>query len=137
MRPPGPPGVGLGGGGACRGGRGVVFDADGRGRPGGATGLVRAVDEAAEIGAVGGLLVNPDGSGERGGRRAIPNPCQIFCVAVGFHRRMPEHPRLRSFNREGTPLPGVEVVVGQRLDPARASADALRTEVMAPRGAHP
>jgi hypothetical protein len=67
--------------------------------------LVRELDADPTIGMVGPLIVNPDGSEQRGCRRDVPNPWQIFCVSFGLHRLMPRHPRFRTFNRETDPLP--------------------------------
>jgi len=75
------------------------------------------------------------------GRRPVPVvPVALrglFGSFVSYEGGPPLTKRPRWLRREGAPLPEVEVVVGQRLDPARASADALRTEMMALRGAHP
>lgn len=60
---------------------------------------------ADDIGASGPLIRNMDGSEQRGCRRSVPTPWQIFCVGIGLHRLMPEHPRFRSFNRTGDALP--------------------------------
>lgn len=60
---------------------------------------------ADDIGATGPLILNMDGSEQRGCRRSVPTPWQIFCVGIGLHRLMPEHPRFRSFNRTGEALP--------------------------------
>lgn len=59
----------------------------------------------------GPRLVNADGSEQRGGRRDIPNPWQIFCYIMQFHRWMSRHPRFRDFNRLGDPLPEAPVQV--------------------------
>lgn len=70
--------------------------------------LERLLSELAEdedAGAAGPLILNMDGSEQRGCRRDIPTPWQIFCVGVGLHRLMSNHPRFRSFNRDGAALP--------------------------------
>lgn len=58
-----------------------------------------------DAGAAGPLILNMDGTEQRGCRRDIPTPWQIFCVGIGLHRLMPKHPRFRSFNRDGAKLP--------------------------------
>jgi len=73
--------------------------------------LVEEFDTDDEIGAVGPLILNMDGSEQRGCRRDIPTPWQIFCVGLGLHRLMPNHPRFRSFNRAGEDIPGESVQV--------------------------
>ncbi|MBS29112.1 MAG: dTDP-Rha--alpha-D-GlcNAc-pyrophosphate polyprenol alpha-3-L-rhamnosyltransferase [Alphaproteobacteria bacterium] len=62
-------------------------------------------------GAAGPLILNMDGTEQRGCRREIPTPWQIFCVGVGLHRMMPRHPRFRSFNSTGEELPDKTVRV--------------------------
>jgi GT2 family glycosyltransferase len=73
--------------------------------------LARTLDEHPEAGMVGPRLVNADGSEQRGGRRDIPNPWQIFCYIMQLHRWMSRHPRFRDFNRLGDPLPEKPVEV--------------------------
>ena len=43
--------------------------------------LLRALQADAAVGMVGGLLVNPDGSEQGGGRRAVPTPWRSFVRA--------------------------------------------------------
>ena len=72
----------------------------------GAVAILRdALDAHDGNGMVGPRILNPDGSEQRGARRDIPNPWQIFCVVLQLHRLMPNHPRVRGFNRHGEPLP--------------------------------
>ena len=73
--------------------------------------LVAALIENEDAGAAGPLILNSDGTEQRGCRRDIPTPWQIFCVGVGLHRLMPHHPRFRSFNRQGSELPDEVVQV--------------------------
>jgi hypothetical protein len=78
---------------------------------------------------VGPLIVNPDGSEQRGCRRDVPNPWQIFCVAFGLHRLMPRHPRFRTFNREAELLPeaplAVPAISGACMLVARTTIDRI------------
>ena len=48
--------------------------------------LVAALDEHAGAGMAGGLLTNPDGSEQGGGRRAVPTPWRSFVRAFGLNR---------------------------------------------------
>ncbi|CBL44267.1 Glycosyl transferase, group 2 family protein [gamma proteobacterium HdN1] len=55
--------------------------------------LITSLESASDIGMVGGLLLNPDGSEQGGGRRAIPTPWRSFVRAFGlsrFAKRWPE-----------------------------------------------
>ncbi len=79
--------------------------------PGALKRLVAEFRTDREIGAVGPLILNMDGSEQRGGRRDIPTPWQIFCVGLGLHLLMPNHPRFRSFNRAGDEIPDRPVQV--------------------------
>jgi len=73
--------------------------------------LKAALESRPNLGMVGPMLVNPDGSEQRGGRRDIPNPWQIFCMTLQFHRLMPNYPHFRSINLHGQPLPDSPVEV--------------------------
>ncbi len=65
-----------------------------------------------EIATTGGLLVNPDGSEQGGGRRAIPTPWRSFVRAFGLHRFSDRWPRLFcDFNLHQQPLPDHAVEV--------------------------
>ena len=79
--------------------------------------MITALAENEDAGAVGPLILNMDGTEQRGCRRDIPTPWQIFCVGVGLHRLMPNHPRFRSFNQIGKALPD-EVVQVQSVSGA-------------------
>jgi GT2 family glycosyltransferase len=91
--------------------------------------LTAALDAHANAAAVGPLLVNTDGSEQRGGRRDVPSPWQIFCYVVGLHRLMPRHPRFRSFNRMTDPLPAgpaaVQAISGAAMLIRRAALDVI------------
>ena len=58
------------------------------------------------IGMVGGLLLDPDGTEQAGGRRAIPTPWRSFARAFGMTRFSARYPRLFSdFNLHEQELP--------------------------------
>jgi GT2 family glycosyltransferase len=72
--------------------------------------LVRLVDEMSNhkepVGMTGGLLVNPDGSEQAGGRRAVPTPWRSFVRAFGLSRFADRWPRLFfDFHLHKQPLP--------------------------------
>ncbi len=68
--------------------------------------LVRVLDDYPDIGMVGGLLVNPDGSEQAGGRRAIPTPWRSLVRAFGLSRLADRWPRLFfDFHLHKQPLP--------------------------------
>jgi len=79
--------------------------------PGSVNALIAGLNTDPGVAAAGPLLMNADGTEQRGGRRDIPNPWQIFCYTLGLHRLMPHHPRFRSFNRMLAPLPPAPVLV--------------------------
>lgn len=99
--------------------------------PGAVATLRDALDADPEIGMVGPRIINPDGSEQRGARRDIPNPWQIFCVVLQLHRLMPNHPRFRGFNRHGEPLPDkpteVQAVSGACMMVRRETVSAAGT----------
>ncbi|MDZ7810824.1 MAG: glycosyltransferase family 2 protein [Arhodomonas sp.] len=71
--------------------------------------------DTAGVGMVGGLLLNPDGTEQRGCRRHLPTPCNALARVLGLHRLFA---RRWDFNLTGTPLPAEPV-------PVRAISGAL------------
>lgn len=68
--------------------------------------MLKVLQADANIGMVGGLLVNPDGTEQGGGRRAIPTPWRSFVRAFGFHRFAHRWPKLFfDFYLHQQPLP--------------------------------
>ncbi len=68
--------------------------------------LVHVLDSYPDVGMVGGLLVNIDGTEQAGGRRAIPTPWRSFVRAFGLSRFADRWPRLFSdFYLLKQPLP--------------------------------
>ncbi len=72
-----------------------------------ATLLANAADE--RTGMVGGLLLNPDGSEQRGCRRQMPTPGNTLARVLGLHRLLG---RRWDFNLTGSPLPEEPVEIG-------------------------
>jgi GT2 family glycosyltransferase len=65
-----------------------------------------------EVGMVGGLLRNPDGTEQRGARRAIPTPWRSFVRAFGLARFAGFFPRMFfDFHLHNQPLPEKPVEV--------------------------
>lgn len=87
------------------------------------------IQERPDVGMTGPLIVNPDGSEQRGCRRDIPNPWQIFCVAFGLHRLMPDHPRFRDYAYDAAVLPDrpaeVPAISGACMLVRRAAIDVV------------
>lgn len=68
--------------------------------------LVKYLDEQAEIGMVGGLLINPDGTEQVGGRRLIPTPFRALVHVLKLSPLANRYPRLFvGFNLHKQPLP--------------------------------
>ena len=68
--------------------------------------LVEAAHSSEDVGMVGGLLTNPDGSEQGGGRRAIPTPWRSFVKAFGLSLLGKRYPKLFSdFALHNQPLP--------------------------------
>ncbi len=81
-----------------------------------------------QIGMVGGLLVNPDGTEQAGGRRAVPTPWRSFVRAFGLSRLGNRWPRLFfDFYLHKQPLPAepieVEAISGACMLVKRAAID--------------
>jgi hypothetical protein len=68
--------------------------------------LADALHSAPDIGMVGGLLANPDGSEQVGGRRAVPTPWRSFVRVMGLGVLANRYPKLFSdFSLHKQPLP--------------------------------
>jgi GT2 family glycosyltransferase len=70
--------------------------------------LQRAVDviqSRPQVGMVGCLLRNPDGSEQAGCRRVVPTPWRTIVRIFHLDKLFPRHRRFRSFVLVGTPLP--------------------------------
>ena len=65
-----------------------------------------------DAGMVGGLLINPDGTEQRGGRRAVPTPGRSLAQALGFGALAHRYPGLFSdFMLHQQPLPDQSIEV--------------------------
>ena len=74
--------------------------------------LREVLDSSEDIGMVGGLLLNPDGSEQRGGRRLFPTPARAFTNAFGLSRLAGIFPNMFSdhlLNKHPIPKEPVEV----------------------------
>lgn len=80
--------------------------------PGTVTQMVQTLDAHPETGMVGGLLMDPDGSEQGGGRRAVPTPWRSFVRAFGLTRFAHRWPKLFfDFHLHKQPLPDHPVEV--------------------------
>lgn len=90
--------------------------------------LFRALEDYPDAGMVGGLLVDPDGTEQGGGRRAIPTPWRSFVRAFGLSRFADRWPRLFfDFHLHKQPLPSepmeVEAISGACMLVRRAAME--------------
>ncbi|MEQ1530587.1 MAG: glycosyltransferase family 2 protein [Methylococcales bacterium] len=90
--------------------------------------LVKELCANEKTGMVGGLLVNPDGSEQGGGRRAIPTPWRSFVRVLGLNKYADRWPRLFfDFYLHNNPLPDhaveVEAISGACMLVKRAAID--------------
>jgi GT2 family glycosyltransferase len=68
--------------------------------------LLRVLEDRQNVGMVGGLLLNPDGTEQAGGRRAIPTPWRSFVRAFGLSCFADRWPRLFcDYHLHKQPLP--------------------------------
>ena len=80
--------------------------------PGTLVELLTHLHADAQTGMVGGLLVNPDGTEQGGGRRAIPTPWRSFVRAFGLSRFAHRWPKLFfDFHLHKQPLPSGPIAV--------------------------
>lgn len=79
--------------------------------------MLKAISTEASVAMVGGLLLNPDGTEQAGGRRAVPTPWRSFVRAFGLCRYADRYPSLfRGYDLHRDPLPAepepVEAISG-------------------------
>lgn len=92
------------------------------------TTLLAALQSGERVGMVGGLLVNPDGTEQAGGRRAVPTPWRSFVRAFGLQRFADRWPKLfYDFYLHKQPLPAgpieVEAISGACMLVKRAAME--------------
>ncbi|WP_417219335.1 glycosyltransferase family 2 protein [Achromobacter spanius] len=81
-------------------------------QPGAVDSMMEVMKQEPTAGMVGGLLLNPDGTEQAGGRRAIPTPWRSFVRAFGLARLASRWPKLfTDFHLHETPLPDHHVEV--------------------------
>ncbi len=81
-------------------------------KPGALFNLMSIMKNDPQIGMVGGLLVNSDGTEQAGGRRAIPTPWRSFVRAFGLARFAQRWPSLfYDFHLHKQPLPDTAIEV--------------------------
>jgi len=90
--------------------------------------LLLCMQSSQNIGMAGPLVLNPDGTEQPGGRRAVPTPWRSFVRIFGFFNLRQRYPRLFSdFLLHQQPLPGgpveVEAISGSCM---LVSRDALK-----------
>lgn len=74
--------------------------------------LLKAAHSADDVGMVGGLLTDPDGTEQVGGRRVVPTPWRSFVRAFGLSVLCNRYPKLFSdFSLHKQPLPDRPVEV--------------------------
>lgn len=92
--------------------------------------LFQVLEDYPDAGMVGGLLVDPDGIEQGGGRRAIPTPWRSFVRAFGLSRFADRWPRLFfDFYLHKQPLPSspieVEAISGACMLVRRTAMDTV------------
>jgi GT2 family glycosyltransferase len=92
--------------------------------------LLRVLDDRQNVGMVGGLLLNPNGTEQPGGRRAVPTPWRSFVRAFGLSRFADRWPRLFfDFHLHEQPLPThpieVEAISGACMLVRRAAMQSV------------
>jgi GT2 family glycosyltransferase len=79
-----------------KGDRILFLNPDSRLEQGAVAEMLKTLDSGDSVGMVGGLLINPDGSEQGGGRRAVPTPWRSFVRAFGLSRFSNRWPKLFS-----------------------------------------
>ena len=90
----------------------LFLNPDGVLTPGALTRMIEVLKSKSSTGMVGGLVCNPDGSEQRGGRRTFPTPRTTFARAFGLTKLAKWFPTLYSdFLLHQNPLPKQPVPV--------------------------
>ena len=94
--------------------------------------LQAALNGSTDVGMVGGLLTNADGSEQGGGRRAVPTPWRSFVRAFGLSRLSKRWPKLFfDFYLHNQPLPQlaieVEAISGALMLVKRSAMESVGT----------
>jgi hypothetical protein len=94
--------------------------------------MVEVLNSDSTIGMVGGLLINPDGSEQGGGRRAVPTPWRSFVRVFGLARLNHRWPKLFfDFHLHNQPLPKepieVEAISGALMLVRKTAVDKVGT----------
>ncbi len=92
--------------------------------------LIKALEAQDNAAMAGGLLLNPDGSEQGGGRRAVPTPWRSFVRASGLSRYSSRWPKLfYDFYLHKQPLPDhpieVEAISGACMLVKRTAVNAI------------
>jgi len=90
--------------------------------------LLQVLQANDAVGMTGGLLINPDGSEQGGGRRAVPTPWRSFVRAFGLNKYSNRWPKLFfDFHLHKQPLPEqpieVEAISGACMLVKRAAVE--------------
>ncbi len=72
----------------------LFFNPDGVITPDALNNMLTCLNTHPKIGMVGGQLINPDGTEQAGGRRAVPTPWRSFVRAFGLHHLENRWPKL-------------------------------------------
>lgn len=90
----------------------LFLNPDCRLEPGALETLLGSFTQQADLGMVGGLLLNEDGTEQGGGRRAVPTPWRSFVRAFGLSRFASRWPKLFfDFHLHKQPLPEAAIEV--------------------------
>ncbi len=73
--------------------------------------MLNLMEKYTDVAMSGPLIVNPDGTEQRGCRRTIPTPWRSFVRAFGLSKYFQGHPRFRDFLLNKEPLPDKAVDV--------------------------
>lgn len=73
--------------------------------------MLTLMSQQPQVGMAGCLILNPDGSEQRGCRRQIPTPWRVVVGMTRLDRLFPNHPLFQNFTLEQLPLPSQPIAV--------------------------
>ena len=89
----------------------LVLNPDSVVQPGAIEQAACALNDEPDAGLVGALLLNPDGTEQAGGRRAVPTPGRVLARTLALHRWFPGRSWARGFVLKDQPLPDAAIEV--------------------------
>ncbi len=91
--------------------------------------MVEIMDAHPKAGMAGSLILNVDGTEQKGCRRRVPTPWRTFVRVMGISKLLPDHPWFSDFDMASRPLPDspvpVDAISGSFMFVRRSAMEAV------------